>query len=416
MTSTSNRVHATLPAKRLALLFLAFVLLTGIVPAFAAPTSTPEPTATPAPAPAAQPAPSAIEVPVDPETEAFRERLTSLQSQADALQAQLDGLDRELSIAAESYNAATERLAAVRIELESTRVTLEDAEGAFVIQKELLGKRATSIYREGDLAMVELLLGSKSFTDLLARVRFMNTVGVHSADLAKQLEVQRDQIRITAEQLAAAEAEATSLEFELNARKREIELRIGEREQMLRQVDGDILALLLEQDERRRGEEAALLAEILAGASDRGVVVVPGSPVETALAYHGVPYLWGGETPAGLDCSGLVLYVFKQHGVQLPHYSGSQFLMGEKVSPADLQPNDVVFFGSPIHHVGIYIGGGYFIHAPRTGDFVKVSLLAARKDFAGARRFAWQTRVAPFAGMDQLSPYVNHSVGIQLDD
>ncbi|TLM74796.1 MAG: hypothetical protein FDZ70_07100, partial [Actinobacteria bacterium] len=357
----------------------------------------------------------AIDVPVDPEEEAFRRELAALQAKADALQAQLDDLDRDLSIAAESYNAASERLAQVRAELETTKADLESAQTAYAIQQELLDKRATSIYREGDLAMVELLLDSKSFADLIARVKFMNTMGVHSADLAKQLEVQRDQIARTAAELAAAEQEATSLEFELNARKREIELRISDREEMLRRVDSDILALLLQQDQARRAEEAELLAEILAGASERGVAVVPGTPVETALAYHGVPYLWGGATPAGFDCSGLVLYVFAQHGVQLPHYSGAQFLMGEKVDVADLQPNDVVFFGSPVHHVGIYIGGGYFIHAPRTGDFVKVSLLAARKDFAGARRFAWQTRTAPFAGMDQISPNVNHNVGIQLD-
>ena len=115
---------------------------------------------------------------------------------------------------------------------------------------------------------------------------------------------------------------------------------------------------------------------MLSGASKAGIVVEPGSPVETALAYHGVPYLWAGATPSGFDCSGLILYVYKQHGVTLPHYSGSQFLLGEKVAYADLQPGDVVFFGSPIHHVGMYIGGGYFLHAPRTGDFVKITKLA----------------------------------------
>jgi len=79
----------------------------------------------------------------------------------------------------------------------------------------------------------------------------------------------------------------------------------------------------------------------------------------------------------------------------LPHYSGSQFLLGTKVSVAELQPGDVVFFGSPIHHVGMYIGGGYFIHAPRTGDFVKISRLADRSDFAGARRYDWSPRSFP---------------------
>ncbi|MRR12177.1 NlpC/P60 family protein, partial [bacterium] len=148
--------------------------------------------------------------------------------------------------------------------------------------------------------------------------------------------------------------------------------------------------------------------QVLAGVNKAGIVVEPGSPVETALGYHGVPYLWGGETPSGFDCSGLVLYVFKQHGVSLPHYSGSQFQLGEKVAPADLQPGDVVFFGSPIYHVGMYVGGGYFIHAPRTGDFVKLSRLSERSDYAGARRYEWSLRTAPI-----VNPVVDPAAALQ---
>jgi cell wall-associated NlpC family hydrolase len=137
---------------------------------------------------------------------------------------------------------------------------------------------------------------------------------------------------------------------------------------------------------------------VLAGAGEAGINVEPGSPVETALGYHGVPYLWGGESPRGFDCSGLVMYVFRQHGVSLPHYSGSQFQLGEKIAPADLEPGDAVFFGSPIYHVGMYVGAGYFIHAPRTGDFVKLSLLAQRRDYAGARRYDWSYRTERIQG------------------
>ena len=135
--------------------------------------------------------------------------------------------------------------------------------------------------------------------------------------------------------------------------------------------------------------------------------------METALAYHGVPYLWGGATPAGLDCSGLVLYVFKQHGVDLPHYSGSQFQLGLHVDPSQIIAGDVVFFGSPVHHVGIYIGGGYFIHAPKTGDFVKISRLSDRSDLAGVRRYPWIPGVGRPLGMNELSPNVNHGAGVQ---
>jgi cell wall-associated NlpC family hydrolase len=105
------------------------------------------------------------------------------------------------------------------------------------------------------------------------------------------------------------------------------------------------------------------------------------------MRYLGVPYVWGGSTPRGFDCSGLVSYVFAQIGVSLPHSSYSQFGMGTAVSISQLQPGDLVFF-TGASHVGIYIGGGQFIHAPHTGDVVKISSLSGyySSNFAGGRR------------------------------
>ena len=266
------------------------------------------------------------------------------------------------------------------------------------MQAEILGTRASSMYREGSLAAVEVLLDAKSVSDFMSRVKFLNTIGVADADIAKSLRGQKDLLEGQVDELKATQAVAESLEFELKARQIEIMLRIQERQDMVNKAQKDIREFLDSEDARRQTDQSALLAGVVSGASKKGIVVEPGSPVETALGYHGVPYLWGGEKPSGFDCSGLMLYVFRQHGVNLPHYSGSQFGLGDKVAASALQPGDVVFFGSPIHHVGMFIGGGYYLHAPRTGDFVKISKLAERRDFAGARRYAWQYRTTPIKG------------------
>jgi cell wall-associated NlpC family hydrolase len=102
--------------------------------------------------------------------------------------------------------------------------------------------------------------------------------------------------------------------------------------------------------------------------------------VRIAMQYLGVPYLWGGADPlTGFDCSGFTMYVYAQLGIQLTHYTGSQFYEGARVPPWDLQPGDLVFFEPTARgpqHEGLYIGGGKFVQAPHTGDVVKISSLS----------------------------------------
>jgi cell wall-associated NlpC family hydrolase len=105
-----------------------------------------------------------------------------------------------------------------------------------------------------------------------------------------------------------------------------------------------------------------------------------------AVKYVGVPYVWAGEGPNGFDCSGLVTYVYAKLGVILPHSSASQSTMGIPVATGQPQPGDLVFFVNPVHHVGIYIGGGNMIDAPGTGAFVRIEKVWT-SSYVGARQF-----------------------------
>lgn len=111
--------------------------------------------------------------------------------------------------------------------------------------------------------------------------------------------------------------------------------------------------------------------------------------VNSALRYQGVPYRWGGESPDGFDCSGLVQFVFGRHGVSLPRVAADQARAGTAVPVDDLRPGDLVFFGRPVDHVGIYYGENKMVVAPKTGDVVKVqsfdpsSVTAARRVLPG---------------------------------
>lgn len=117
------------------------------------------------------------------------------------------------------------------------------------------------------------------------------------------------------------------------------------------------------------------------------------SIVNTANRYIGTPYVWGGTSPKGFDCSGFVQYVYAQNGISIPRNTTAQYKSGATISQDSLQPGDLVFFkgegGSAAApgHVGIYIGNGQYIHSPKTGDTVKVSNMSGRRDYVGARRY-----------------------------
>jgi peptidoglycan DL-endopeptidase CwlO len=350
-------------------------------------------------------APSAISTPVDAQTQAFRDSLAAKQAALEALKSQIASMDAEAEIASQQYDMALDQLTQLNARVATAQADLESAQQAYALQSEILGKRATAMYKDGTLGGVEVLLDSKSVGDFIARVKFLNTIGLADAASANSLKAQKEQMESQLVELKNSQAQAASLEFQNKARKIEVNLSIQERQQTLNSAQSDLLVMLNGQATVRSAQESALMQEVLSGANKAGIVVEPGSPVETALAYHGIPYLWGGATPAGFDCSGLMMYVFAQHGVTLPHYSGSQFQMGTPVDLSAIQPNDVVFFGNPVHHVGMYCGGGYFIEAPHTGDFVKIAKLSDwNGQIAGVRRYPWVPRVgAPLGAVSSTT-------------
>jgi hypothetical protein len=140
--------------------------------------------------------------------------------------------------------------------------------------------------------------------------------------------------------------------------------------------------------------------------------VTPDIPTNTlggqavALAYRflGVPYVWGGASPAGFDCSGLTMYVYAELGIKLGHYTGFQYYQGRRVPRDQLQPGDLIFFhanssGVPGHE-GMYIGNGSFIHAPHTGDVVRISSL-----FETRYALSYVGAVRPYAAGASSSPF-----------
>ncbi|MHB1341025.1 MAG: C40 family peptidase [Coriobacteriia bacterium] len=300
---------------------------------------------------------------------------------------QVDDLDQQTEILSEDFNAASvrhsqlakqERAAAKRLKATTKRT------GSI---QERLGSRAASMYRNGRMGFMEVLLGASDFEEFAKTWDFLRELNEDDARTVEELKIAKAE-QAEAQRLLAQRTQQAAAESEkLAARRKSIEAKLSDRKRMLSGLEAEVAALD-RAEERRRAAEAARASR---APSDSGGRTFPpptkaarSEVVAIAKRYLGARYVWGAEGPNTFDCSGFTMYVYRQVGVRLPRVSRDQIHAGQRVSRGDLQPGDLVFFGSPIHHVGIYVGGGMMIHSPRTGDVVKISPL--HSDYVGASR------------------------------
>ena len=250
---------------------------------------------------------------------------------------------------------------------------------------------------------LDVLLGASSIDDLISTIDTMNRVSDQSTQVLGQVKVYRAAVQQRRARLQNAHVQQEKLVAERSAQKASIEGQLAERQQLLSSIKDQIAEMqaaeqaqqaeLAAQARARLQTAGATVLDASAGAVlDPPAIYAPppskyGGVVGIAMQYLGIPYVYGGASPSGFDCSGFVMYVFAQIGVSLPHNAAAQYGYGMPVSRDQLQPGDLVFFNG-LGHVGIYIGGGQFIHSPHTGDVVKISSISGwySSTWVGARR------------------------------
>lgn len=312
--------------------------------------------------------------------------------QARAVKAQIDRLDNQVEIAAEQYNEAQYEHGLLLIREKRAQARIVKADKRMGVLQRHLRIQANSMYRSGPVGFLEVLLGARSFEEFTALWDVLRKINADEARSVAELKKVRAEARAAHADLSAAEKRAAQQVTIMRDRKRSIEAQLAERQQRLAGLEAEIAALQAEEDARR-----ARLAREWVRRGGRGFTARGGgrrfppptrSPraavVSVAKRYLGAAYHWGQAGPNSFDCSGFTMYVYRQVGISLPHSSRAQIGYGQRVSRGDLRPGDLVFFGSPIHHVGIYVGGGMMIHAPRSGDVVRIAPL--HSNYAGAAR------------------------------
>jgi len=332
--------------------------------------------------------------------------VASKQAEAQSVLGQIQQLDSSLERAVEAYNLANIKLSRIKHDLSTNTHSLTVAKKSLKNAQKELSSRLVDLYTsdEGQDSGLAVLLGSASLDEMLSRMDAADRVSQQDSLVLRQVAHLRREVQRRQRELQHAHGEQVQVVAERDAARSSIQSQLGQRQALLGSIRGEIANLQAQEREQQAALQRHLASEVQAqqaSASDTALAqtVAPeptttiappsryGGVVGIAMRYLGTPYVWGGASPGGFDCSGFVMYVFSQIGVSLPHNAAAQYGYGAPVSRDALQAGDLVFFDG-LGHVGIYVGGGSFIHAPHTGDVVKVSSLSGwySSTFVGARR------------------------------
>lgn len=319
--------------------------------------------------------------------------------------APVDELEREKQAAEEEVNSLKEELTKIigKInkleknlvdkgkEVIQAKEDLADAEKTERKQYEDMKLRIRFMYEQGDNSLLEALMTADSFTDLMNKAEYVQNVHSYDRDKLNEYMEAKQKVYNLKTTLEKEQKKMESMKKDFQAEEDNLNDMLVSKKEEVEDIGAQLQAALAEVTREQARKEADNKKKAVANNSETGADTNadpnPDTPadtsgqtaggsgdasaaqaiVNTAYSQLGVPYVWGGASPSGFDCSGLVMYCHSAAGIGLSHYSESQGAGGAVSNP---QPGDVVYYPG---HVGIYIGGGQMIHAPTEGDVVKVS-------------------------------------------
>ena len=288
-------------------------------------------------------------------------------------------------------NAITENMVSVddlskkindtEADIKTKQGKLTDTERQYQAKKMSINMKNSSNNKNG-LNVLNLLLNSNSISDFFQNLEI-------SKAIVTQNDAELNNLNTKETQLRELKVNLQDKYNELKEEKTKLETEKTQLEELKTQVKEEIK----KQEEENRRKQAELIAnsqaqinnanESVENAVNQPAIMQPinqSAPssakaqalISNAEQFLGVPYVWGGTTPSGFDCSGFTQYVYNSVGISIPRIASSQQASGTKVALNQVQPGDLLFFGSPAYHVGMYIGNGQYIHAPQTGDVIKI--------------------------------------------
>ncbi|NHC42553.1 hypothetical protein G6549_21760 [Bacillus sp. MM2020_1] len=343
--------------------------------------------------------------------------------QIDDLETKVQQLDDRIIIGMEKSKQLSDDIKAQQGQIVKTKAEIETARKDLETNKDYYSARLRTMQAQGKQSIItyaEFIISSKDFSQLLTRSTAVMSILESNTDIMKALSEKEATLKGSEQKLEKelgklknSQDELATEKKQIEADKQEITTVLAKSKDTLKQQKTELAKQETEKDAQDKArQEAEEKARQEAQERERARQVAPERPsqqapespsqpeqnapankpsisdapketvsnsgdadelISYAKRYLGVPYVWGGTSPSGFDCSGFTQYVFRSIGISLPRVSRDQQDVGTRISPYNVQKGDLVFRGDPAHHVAIYIGGGKIIHAPQTGDVVKIA-------------------------------------------
>jgi cell wall-associated NlpC family hydrolase len=330
------------------------------------------------------------------------DQLSSVQAQANALEARIQQTGSEISALSQQYDAAQYHLGQIQEQVSKTQDAIVKTKEKVAADKASLRHAAIESYvTTGTTANSNPLFDSNT-RDYAAKAQYGQVAAGKLSTAVANLTNSKDRLDAQQAQLQTQKSAAQSATASAAGAVQRAQVLQQQQNANLSQVKGQIATLI---DQKRAADAAAAAVtarQAIAQAKANPVVTSDSSPpipvppssggiggaaVAAAESQIGVPYVWGGSSPSGFDCSGLTMWAYAQVGISLPHFSGAQMSGSTPVPISALEPGDLLFYGpGGSEHVAMYVGGGMMIEAPRTGSSVRISPMRLDSGFVGARR------------------------------
>mgnify|MGYP003365639508 CR=1 FL=1 len=361
--------------------------------------------------------------------------LNEAQKKVNDIEGSIEMLDNQIQQSMIEIDNVKNKISKTEVDINSAQKSIDRSEQDMKIEKELYNKRMRAMYINGDSGYVSILLDSKGISDFISKVETIKSIAEFNDKVISNLNERRqalkekkDKFSSDKEKLIALKTDSEKKLNDLNNKKAEQQPLIAEFKanqnsaaELSASTKTQIDAIKQKIEAAKTAEQAAQQAAANASQNNRSNIeanksttvaannnsnknvsinrgrVVPAvssgaisndSIIAYASSFLGTPYVWGGTSPnPGFDCSGFTQYVYKKFGISLGRTTYDQIKDGVEISRDQLQPGDLVFFGTwdNPHHMGMYIGNGMYIHAPHTGDVIKISPVD-RSDYLTARR------------------------------